>query len=96
MCKCTPRIKTPFCGRPGCEWPGGVMPNMTPDRVASNTLAEQSRPSVLFRPTLSQDGNKWRALYGDNITTGVTGVGDTPDDAMRNFDERWIESLTNQ
>lgn len=21
MCKCTPEIKTPFCGRPGCEWP---------------------------------------------------------------------------
>lgn len=21
MCKCTPEIRTPFCGRPGCEWP---------------------------------------------------------------------------
>lgn len=21
MCKCTPEIKTPFCGKPGCEWP---------------------------------------------------------------------------
>lgn len=21
MCKCTPNIKTPFCGRPGCEVP---------------------------------------------------------------------------
>lgn len=21
MCKCTPNIKTPFCGKPGCEWP---------------------------------------------------------------------------
>ena len=21
MCKCSPRIRTPFCGRPGCEWP---------------------------------------------------------------------------
>lgn len=21
MCKCRPEIKTPFCGRPGCEWP---------------------------------------------------------------------------
>lgn len=23
MCKCTPNIRTPFCGRPGCEWPEG-------------------------------------------------------------------------
>jgi len=21
MCICTPEVKTPFCGRPGCEWP---------------------------------------------------------------------------
>ncbi len=21
MCKCTPGIKTPFCGKVGCEWP---------------------------------------------------------------------------
>jgi hypothetical protein len=20
MCKCDPSIKTPFCGKPGCEW----------------------------------------------------------------------------
>lgn len=22
MCQCNPLIRTPFCGRPGCEWPG--------------------------------------------------------------------------
>ena len=22
VCKCTPEIRTPFCGKPGCEWPG--------------------------------------------------------------------------
>jgi len=21
MCKCTPSIRTPFCGKLGCEWP---------------------------------------------------------------------------
>jgi len=21
MCKCTPGIKNPYCGKPGCEWP---------------------------------------------------------------------------
>lgn len=21
MCKCTPGIRTPFCGKSGCEWP---------------------------------------------------------------------------
>lgn len=21
MCKCNPNVRTPFCGKPGCEWP---------------------------------------------------------------------------
>lgn len=21
MCRCTPEMRTPFCGKPGCEWP---------------------------------------------------------------------------
>ena len=24
MCKCTPDVRTPFCGKPGCEWPEDV------------------------------------------------------------------------
>lgn len=24
MCKCTPEIKTPYCSKPGCEWPKTV------------------------------------------------------------------------
>lgn len=26
MCQCTPEIRTPFCGKPGCEWPKQDMP----------------------------------------------------------------------
>jgi hypothetical protein len=24
MCRCTPAIRTPFCGKPGCQWPEQV------------------------------------------------------------------------
>ena len=48
---------------------------------------EMQRPSVLFRPTLSMDGNEWCALYGESIMTGVVGFGNTPDAAMRAFDQ---------
>lgn len=27
MCKCTPAMRTPFCGAPGCEWPRQAAPN---------------------------------------------------------------------
>lgn len=26
MCRCTPEIKSPFCGAPGCEWPPQAAP----------------------------------------------------------------------
>lgn len=50
-------------------------------------------PSVLFRPRLSIDGNQWCALYGDNLHDGVAGFGDSPADAMLNFDRNWGAKL---
>jgi hypothetical protein len=32
MCKCTPNIRTPFCGKPGCEWPEQSKDQVTPDQ----------------------------------------------------------------
>lgn len=55
--------------------------------------AEQCTPSVLYRPTLSVDGDKWCALYGDNLQDGVAGFGDSPVRAMMNFDQNWLAKL---
>ena len=51
--------------------------------------SEMTRPSVLFKPVLSQDGNTWIAVFGD-MPTGVVGVGDTPAAAMYDFDAAWF------
>lgn len=52
------------------------------------------RPSVLYRPSVVPDGNKWCALYGADLMEGVAGFGDTPDDAMRDFDQNWFKQQT--
>lgn len=52
---------------------------------------ELMRPSAVWRPTVAPDGNKWCALYGPNLMEGVSGFGDTPDEAMRDFDKNWRE-----
>lgn len=57
---------------------------------------EQQRPSVLMRPAISIDGDQWCALYGDNLQDGVAGFGDSPDAAMRDFDNAWGEKLAQQ
>lgn len=52
---------------------------------------EMQRPSVLYRPSIERDGNKWSALYGANLMQGVCGYGDTPAEAMADFDKNWRE-----
>ncbi len=53
-------------------------------------------PSVLFRPTLSIDGDQWCALYGSNLQEGVAGFGDSPEEAMADFDKSWRAKLLRQ
>lgn len=55
---------------------------------------EMQRPSVLYRPTIGPDGDKWCALYGENIMEGVCGFGNTPAEAMTDFDKNWNQQKT--
>jgi len=55
--------------------------------------AAHERPSAIYRPALSIDGNKWCALYGANLQDGVAGFGDSPAAAMHDFDVAWHKSL---
>ena len=57
------------------------------------SASEHARPSAVFRPSISVDGNQWCALYGDNLQDGVAGFGDSPDDAMADFDRNWKAKL---
>ena len=56
---------------------------------ARSYYSELSAPSIVFRPSLSIDGNQWCALYGDNLQGGVAGFGDSPASAMADFDRAW-------
>jgi len=55
----------------------------------SATGYEMQRPSAIFRPQLFIDGNMWCALYGDDLMSGCAGFGETPEKAMRAFDQAW-------
>ena len=54
-----------------------------------NSAYEQQRPSVLFRPEVSIDGNKYCVLYGKDLMEGVAGFGDSLSEAMADFDKNW-------
>lgn len=59
----------------------------------TNAAVMQQEACVLYRPTLTIDGNQWCALYGDNLQDGVAGFGDSPAQAMIAFNKAWHESL---
>lgn len=60
-----------------------------------NAGREMQRPSVVFKPALSIDGNRWCALYGENLQDGVAGFGESPELAMLDFDAAWRASIKN-
>lgn len=57
------------------------------------TASEYARPSVVWKPRLYVEGNQWCALLGDNLQDGVSGFGDSPADAMWDFDKQWFAKL---
>lgn len=52
---------------------------------------EQQRPCVVFKPTLTLDGNEWCVLLGENLQVGVAGFGKSPASAMYAFDKAFLE-----
>ena len=60
-----------------------------------SAAAQHERPSAVYRPRISIDGNQWCALYGANLQDGVAGFGASPAEAMWDFDRHWAAKLTN-
>lgn len=56
---------------------------------------EMQRPSVLYRPTMEPKGLKWCAYYGEvDGSEWIFGTGDTPAEAMADFDRAWVHQRT--
>lgn len=55
--------------------------------------SQHERPCVLFRPSITIDGDQWCALYGENLQEGIAGFGDSPADAMNAFDAEYYKKL---
>lgn len=65
----------------------------TAESSMAEIVQEQVRPSVLFKPSLTVDGNQWCALYGKSLQEGVAGFGNSPEEAVRDFDKNWCDNL---
>jgi hypothetical protein len=50
-------------------------------------------PSVLIRPRVFVDGDQFCALYGENLQEGICGFGNTPEEALEEFDKEWVKGF---
>lgn len=66
--------------------------HVSASHAAEQVEYERARPFMLLRPRMFPDGNKWCALYGDNLQEGVAGFGDTPAQASVQFDIEWLNA----
>lgn len=57
---------------------------------------EIKRPFMLLKPRIFTDGNQWCVLLGDNVQDGVSGFGDTPAQAAKDFDYNWMNAKAGQ
>lgn len=40
--------------------------------------------------SISKDGDKWCALLGEDIQSGITGFGETPEEALSDFQSEFM------
>ena len=62
--------------------------------LACQAEIARMRPSVLYRPRLVADGTMWIALLGDDLQVGISGCGETPAEAMADFDKSFETQRT--
>lgn len=60
--------------------------------IETEAAINAGRISFLLRVSVFRDGDKWCALYGKSLQEGVAGFGDSPEEAVAEFNKAWITS----
>lgn len=65
MCKCTPEIRTPFCGKLNCEWPKpeGTRTVTSPNLPEESAVADLSK-SVDLPQWVTKEAEKYSGRHG--------------------------------
>lgn len=65
----------------------------TEARCIQNLYSERDRPFYHMKAKLFIDGDKWCALYGENIQEGLCGFGSSPFEAICEFDTNYYKKI---
>ena len=56
------------------------------EQIRRETIERENYWAVILGLVPKRDGNQWFVLFGDDLQSGVSGWGDTPEDAIVDFD----------
>jgi hypothetical protein len=88
-----------------CEYPQGTAiyaMHARRRRIQIIAVAEQFEqyceahprgPAAVRRPRLVRRGAMWVALLGENVQSGIVGLGSTVESALRAFDTQYLNAL---
>jgi hypothetical protein len=85
MCKCTPNMRTPFCGKPGCEWPqdkakvAGTAPDATQAcrSIVADLVDMEYRGDMqaIAAAVIDRDGDVRTLIgFGGNVRIALAGA----------------------
>jgi len=62
--------------------------------MTENYAENEAEPHIylifnILKTTLQKDGNRWCALYGNDLQSGIAGFGDSPHEAILN----WVKEM---
>lgn len=63
------------------------------ERAELYFIGSPGSPSAVRRPRLIFRSGTWTALLGDSIKNGIAGSGKTVEEALREFDSRYLDAL---
>jgi len=63
------------------------------ERAEVYFMARPGSPSAVRRPRLLFRSGKWIALLGDSVQNGIAGSGKTVEEALGEFDSRYLDAL---
>jgi hypothetical protein len=53
-------------------------------------------PAARLRPRMGMVGDVWLAFIGSELERGASGLGETPRDALKDFNDHFLEPLVSQ
>jgi hypothetical protein len=53
-------------------------------------------PAARLRPRMGMVGDVWLAFIGSDLQRGASGLGETPRDALKDFNDHFLEPLVSQ